>query len=277
MRVFLLPLIASVCAISVCGCHGISKIAAPSNMRNWSPDQAVLPFAEINGSKVTVHNVRHCRYFTGDEYVVNHFDKTYDLADLHAVDFFIIPFENMPAIAHTMLSFEFRPSDGPPQWLAASVEIRKEDGEDYKAWKGSARQYELMYVLADERDVVQVRAAHRGEEVYRYRTTATPEQSRQLLVDVLGRTNELASRPEFYNTVTNNCTTNIARHINRVSPRRLRYDYHILLPGYSDKLAYDEGLIVRNGSFQETKAQAYITPQATLFAGRDDFSELIRR
>lgn len=260
-----------------CGCHSLTKMAAPSNVRNWSPDQTVLPYAEIYGERVTVHNVRNCQYFSDDVYVVNHSDRTYNLAYLRAVDFFIVPFENMPAIAHTMLSFEFRPPDGPPQWLAASVEIRKEDGEEYAAWKGSARQYELMYVLADERDAVQVRAVHRGEDVYRYRTTATPEQSRLLLVDVLGRANELASRPEFYNTVTNNCTTNIARHINRISPRRLRYDYHILLPGYSDKLAYKEGLVEHRGTFEETKAQAHLNTKAALFAGRDDFSVMIRK
>lgn len=259
------------------GCRAATKVVAPSNVRNWSPDQAVLPYAEVIGNQVTVRNVRHCQYFSDDVYVVNHSDRRYDLNDLQSVDFFIIPFENMPAIAHTMLSFEFRPPGERPQWLAASVEIRKEDGEEYAAWKGTARQYELMYVLADERDVVEVRAHHRGEDVYRYRTTATPEQARRLLVDVLGRVNELASRPEFYNTVTNNCTTNIARHINRISPRRLRYDYHILLPGYSDKLAYDEGLIERYGSFEATKAKAFITPIANKFAGRDDFSELIRR
>jgi hypothetical protein len=263
--------------VSGSGCHGISKMAAPSNARNWSPDQAVLPFAEFRGNQVTVRNVRNCRYFSDASYVVNHYDNTYDLNHLASVDYFVVPFENMPAIAHTMLSFEFRPPDGPPQWLVASVEIRKEVGEEYAAWKGSARQYELMYVLADERDVVEVRANLRAEHVYRYRTTATPEQAQQLLVDVLGRTNELASRPEFYNTITNNCTTNIARHINRISPRRLRYDYHILLPGYSDKLAYNEGLIERRGTFEETKAQAYLSPQAVLFAGRDDFSELIRK
>jgi len=268
------------------GCHGagllgIGKMAAPSNLRDWSPDQAVLPYAEVSGNRVAVHNVRNCQYFSTNAddgaYVVNHEDRTYDLRDLQAVDFFIVPFDNMPAIAHTMLSFEFRPPDGPPQWLAASVEIRKEQGEEYAAWKGGARQYELMYVLADERDVVAVRAAHRGEQVYRYRTTATPEQARLLFVDVLGRTNELASRPEFYNTVTNNCTTNIARHINRIAPRRLRYDYHILLPGYSDKLAYKEGLIERRGTFEETKAAAYVTPKALQFAERDDFSERIRQ
>jgi hypothetical protein len=277
MRVLLLILIVAPGLVVLGGCHSVTKMAAPSNVRNWSPDQAVLPHAELHGNQVTVHNVRRCEYFSGDEYVVNHAEKTYDLANLHGVDYFVIPFDNLPAIAHTMLSFEFRPVDGPPEWLAASVEIRKEDGEEYAAWKGTARQYELMYVLADERDVIEVRAAHRGEKVYRYDTTATPEQARQLLIDVLGRTNELASRPEFYNTITNNCTTNIARHINRISPRRLRYDYHILLPGYSDKLAYDEGLIVRHGSFEETKAKAFISPKATLFAEREDFSEMIRK
>ncbi|NOZ40463.1 MAG: DUF4105 domain-containing protein [Planctomycetes bacterium] len=263
--------------LSHCGCQAVTKVVAPSNVRDWSPDQAVLPYAEFRGDQVLVHNVRRCRYFSDDTYVVNHSDKTYALADLQGVDYFVIPFKNMPAIAHTMISFEFRPADRPPQWLVASVEIRKEVGEEYAVWKGSARQYELMYVLADERDVVQVRANHRGEDVYRYHTTATPDQARQLLVDVLGRTNELASRPEFYNTITNNCTTNIARHINRISPRRLRYDYHILLPGYSDKLAYDEGLIERHGTFEETKAQAYVSTKATLFAEREDFSELIRK
>ena len=131
--------------------------------------------------------------------------------------------------------------------------------------------------MADERDVVGVRAIHRGENVYLYHTTATPEQARRLLVDVLGRTNELAVRPEFYDTFTNNCTTNIARHVNRISPNRIRYDYHLLLPGYSDKLAYDEGLIESHGTFEETKAQAYVTPRAIMHAGRSDFSELIRR
>ena len=263
--------------VALCGCQTAGKIVSPSNTRNWSPDQAVLPYAEFRGDQVLVRNVRHCRYFDGETYVVEHNDRQYDLAHLRGVDFFVIPFDNMPAIAHTMLSFEFVEPDGSPEHLAVSVEIRKEVGEEYAAWKGSARQYELMYVLADERDVVNVRGNHRREEVYLYETTATPEQARLLLADVLGRVNELAAKPEFYDTMTNNCTTNIARHINRVSPRRIRYDYRVLLPGHSAKMAYDEGLIVRKGSFAETKAAAHITPKTILYAEREDFSELIRR
>ncbi len=272
MRVLMLLLLAT-----GVGCRSLAKVAAPSNVRNWSPDQAVLPYAEFHENEVIVHNVRHCRYFSDDAYVVQHDDQTYNLDHLQAVDFFIVPFDDTPAVAHTMLSFEFAPPEGELQHLAVSVEIRKEEGESYAIWKGSARQYELMYVLADERDVIGVRANHRGENIYLYRTTATPQQARRLLVDVLGRTNELASRPEFYDTVLNNCTTNIVRHINRIKPRRLRYDYRVLLPGYSDQLAYDEGLIQRKGTFEETRAAAYVTPQAIVHAGREEFSELIRR
>lgn len=264
-------------AAALTGCTTITKMAAPSNVRAWEADQAVLPFCEFRGNQVVAHNVRNCTYLDEDTFVVAYEDRTYDLAQLTAVDFFMIPFENMPRLAHTMLSFEFTQPNRPPEYLAVSIEIRKEQGETYAAWKGSARQYELMYVLADERDVVQLRANHRGEDVYRYRTTATPDQARMLLVDVLARTNELASRPEFYDTLANNCTTNVVRHINRIQPNRVPYDYRVLLPGYSDKLAYDEGLIVRHGTFDETKTRAYINPQAILAAGRQDFSQVIRR
>jgi hypothetical protein len=277
---FLASLIAAA-LLFVTGCSPVTKMISPSNVRNWEPDQAVLPYAEFCGNQVVVHNVRNCRYFGDSTYVVKHEDRTYDLADLRRVDFIIAPFAGMPLIAHTMLSFEFAPPPGSPeakpQHLACSIEIRKEKGEEYKAWKGSARQYELMYVLADERDVVELRTNHRGEDVYLYRTTATPEQARMLLVDVLGRTNELASRPEFYDTLTNNCTTNLVRHVNRIEPNRLAYDYRVMLPGFSDKLAYDEGLIEARGTFEETKAAAFLNARALTAADSTEFSQVIRR
>jgi hypothetical protein len=268
----------TLCALTlVSGCTTVMKMSAPSNVRSWADDHAVLPYAEFRGNQIVVHNVRNCRYFDDETFIVQHEDRTYDLSRLQAVDFFMVPFENMPRLAHTMLSFEFATPDGPPQYLCASIEIRKEQGETYAAWKGSARQYELMYVLADERDVVQVRTNHRGEDVYRYRTTATPDKARMLLVDVLARANQLAARPEFYDTITNNCTTNLVDHINRIKPNRVVYDYRVLLPGYSDKLAYDEGLIVPYGTFEETKVRAYVSGKALAAANREDFSQAIRR
>ena len=259
------------------GCRGIEKRLAPSHFRDWTPEQAVLPEARIEGSRITIRNVRNCQYFASDVYLVDYYNKTFDIQDVEAVDFIVVPFTGMPALAHTMLSFKIRGDDGQPDYLAVSVEVRKEKYETYSPIQGAAQQYELIYVLADERDVIQYRTNFNHEDVHLYQTTATPEASRMLLLDVLERVNQIAARPEFYDTLTNNCTTNIVRHINRIRPNRVLADYRLLLPGYSDELAYDQGLIERHGTFLQTKQQAYINPAAQRFAGRENFSTLIRQ
>ena len=259
------------------GCRSVEKVVRPSHFRDWTPEQAVLPYAEFQGSQVTLRNVRNCQYFAKDTFLVDYYDKTIDLAAVRGVDFIVVPFDTMPSFAHTMLSFELIGPDGKPDHLAVSVEVRKEKHESYNPVKGSARQFELMYVVADERDVIRQRTNYRQEQVYLYRTVATPETARLLLVDVLGRVNELAAKPEFYDTLTNNCTTNIVGHINRIRPNRLAYDVRQLLPGYSDQIAFEQGLIMPYGSFEQTRAQAYVNPQAQRYAEREDFSALIRR
>jgi hypothetical protein len=143
-----------------------------------------------------------------NDYIVRHYDKTFDLNRLDSVDFLVVPFKEAPNLAHTMLSFGFGGND----YLVVSVEARMEEGQSYSPVKGLMRQYELMYVVADERDVIPLRTKHRDVDVYLYRTRATPEQARMLLVDMMARVNKLAFEPEFYDTFTNNCTTNIVPH-----------------------------------------------------------------
>jgi hypothetical protein len=264
------------CALSS-GCRSVEKRLAASNFRDWTPEQAVAPTAQVRGNRVTIHNVRNCRYFADDVCLVDYYDKQFDLQSVRSVDFIVAPFAGSPSLAHTMLSFRILGPDGKSDYLALSVETRKERTETYSPVKGSARQYELIYVLADERDVIQYRTNFSGQDVYVYQTTATPQAARQLLLDVLGRVNKLAKEPEFYDTLSNNCTTNIVNHINRIHPNRVMADLRVLLPGYSDELAYDQGLIARYGTFAETKQRAYVNPLAHRYAGRDDFSELIRR
>jgi hypothetical protein len=259
------------------GCRSVEKRIAPSNFRDWTPEQAVTPTAEVRGSNVTIRNVRNCRYFSDEVYLVDYYDKSFDMNSVRGVDFIVAPFAGMPALAHTMLSFKILGPDGKTDYLALSVETRKERAETYSPVKGSARQYELIYVLADERDVIQYRTNYSGQDVYVYQTTASPQAARLMLADVLGRVNQLAANPEFYDTLTNNCTTNIVNHINRIHPNRIFADLRVLLPGYSDELAYEQGLIARRGSFAETKQYAYVNPYAQQYAGREDFSELIRR
>ncbi len=249
------------------------KWLTPSNDRDWTPDQAVLPFIEFHGNQMTVRNIRNCDYRTADDYDVHHYDRTFDLDRLTSVDFIVVPFNDIPGIAHTMLSFGFEDED----YLGVSVEIRKEQGESYGPIKGFLRQYELMYVLADERDLILKQSLHYLCDVYVYRTTATPQQCRELLLDVAARVNKLYHEPEFYNTLTNNCTTNIRNHVNRLAPDRVPYDYRVLLPAHSDRLAFDLGLLEGRGSFEETRRGAKVNFQAYLHESSPEFSQHIRR
>lgn len=283
----LLTLLILCCAVA--GCSGVNtpdEIISPSNYRDWAPDQAVLPTADFQRNwfkketgKVTLHNVRDCKHLAAGEYVVDYYDKTYDLSRLQAVDFIVMPFGAIPALAHTMLSFEFAGEEDPTQTehVAVSVEVRKEKGEEiFRPLRGMIRQYEIMYVIADERDLIARQTNFSGEDVFLYRTKATPEDARLLFVDMLDRANELAERPEFYDLLLNNCTTNIARHVNRIRPNRIVYDMGVLMPGLSSHKAYMEGMLAGEGTFEELQARSNISPKAKV-AVREDFSQTIRR
>lgn len=249
------------------------KSFKPSNDRDWTPEQAVLAYADVNGSQVTVHNIRDCRWRSLDDFSVSHYDKTFDLDQLTSVDFIVVPFNETPSLGHTMLSFGFKNDDH----LAISVEIRKERGEAFSPVKGFFQQYELIYVVASEHDVIQRRVNCDLCDVYLHRSIATPEQARKLFLDVVRRVNKLSKEPEFYDTLTNNCTTNIRSHINHLKLDEVPYDYRVLLPGYSDRLAYDLGLIERRGSFEETRLRARVNYQAYLYRDDPAFSQRIRR
>ncbi len=274
------PTVAALCVAAITGCRGapqinpdLVKTLLPSNDRDWSPDQAAPAYAEFNGDRVTVHNIRRCSYRSVDDYDVSHYDKTFDLGELNSVDFIVVPFLDTPDVAHTMLSFGFADRD----YVVVSVEIRKERGEKYSPIKGFLNQYELMYVVADERDILQLNAVHHLADVYVHRANATPEQVRSLFVDVMGRVNKLVDKPEFYHTLTNNCTTNIRRHINRLRPGRIPYDYRVLLPGYSDRLAYDLGLLRTDTTFEQTRLRNRVNYLAYVHRDAPDFSVKIRR
>ncbi len=248
------------------------EMLKPSNNRQWKESMATLPYARLRGERAKVYNVRNCRYIDEETYVLNYEDRTYDLSELETLDFIICPFAGAPSLAHTMLSFGFR--DG--QYLAVSVEVRLEEGESYSTVGGTMRQFEIIYVVADERDVIKLRTDVRKADVYVYRTRARPEQVRALFVDVMKRVNTLRKRPEFYDTLANNCTTNIVAHINRVMPGTIPWDPTSILTGYSDQTAYSLGLLVNYGSYEETKRRAHVNSLAQRFADDPRFSERIR-
>jgi len=260
------------CACALLALISGCTLVGASNDRSWASDHALLAKADIRGREVEVHNVRNCAYTSADDYELRYYNKTYDLDKIRSVDFIMVPFADLPQIAHVMLSFGFEDDE----YVCVSVEIRREKGEKYSPIAGFLRQYELMYVVGDERDLIQLRSIHRLDDVYVYRTRATPEQARMLFVDMLKRANKLTKEPEFYNTIANNCTTNVVYHINKLWPHRIAYNVQVLMPGYSDRMAYTLGLLDTDKSFEETRAQARVNGLAYAHRNSPRFSAKIR-
>lgn len=245
--------------------------AEPSNEREWTLDQAILPVAQIDGSEVSIQNIRNFSYTAVDVYTTRYYDKTFNLNELVSVDYIVEPFEGIGA-AHTFLSFGFKNGE----YIAISVEIRKEVGESFSPLKGLLRHYELMYVIADERDVIKLRTNFRKDVVYLYPVKTSQENMRQLFVDMLERANAVRSNPEFYNTLTNTCTTNIARHVNAIAPGKIPKDLRLLLPKNSDALAYELGLLGTDLTLAQLREKHQINALAEAHADSPDFSKLIR-
>jgi len=243
----------------------------PSLDRDWSPDQGVMPRATIDGDKVTIDKVRNFTYRATHDYTPAYEQRAYDLARLDSVWFVVEHFGDAPAIAHTFLSFGFG-----GEYVAISVEIRKERGEVYSPLKGLLRQYELMYVVADERDVIGLRTNFRRDPVFLYPVKTTREQMRKMFLEMVARANRLAVEPEFYNSLTNNCTSNIVAHVNTLAPRSIPFSYKTIFPAYSDRLAYELGLIPTNQAFDKVQAAHRIDLAAQREQVGPDFSKFIR-
>jgi hypothetical protein len=267
-----------VCALCSIGCSTFRprkelSLKQPSNDRDWLPGLDVLPTAEFNGNLVTIRNIRNCTYLSAEDYVLDYYDKTFDLTKLTSLDFIVVPFKEAPSLAHTMVSFGFEEKD----FVVISVEARLEKGETYSPLRGARQEMELMYVIGDERDLIQLRTEHRDVDVYIYRAKVPPKDVRAMFVDMLQRANKLVKEPEFYDTFTNNCTTNIVDHVNKLKPNFIPYTYHVLLPGHSDRLAYELGLLDQSVPFETLKRRAHVNARAHVFASREDFSQQIRR
>jgi hypothetical protein len=243
----------------------------PSNQRDWLPDVAVLPYADIEGDRVLIHNVRDCDYRSETDFAVRHYDQAYDLAKLRTADLYMV-YWGSPSIAHTMISFGFAGD----RYVCFSIETRKEKGEGYSALKGLFRQFELAYIVADERDVVRLRTNYRkGEDAYLFRLQATPAQIRTLFLDYLRRVNDLHRRPEWYSALTQNCTTSIRTQ--RTAAERAPWDWRMLANGYGDQMLYERGLINTNLPLSDLKQKSLVNARAREADQAPDFSRRIRQ
>jgi hypothetical protein len=245
----------------------------PSNERDWQPDVAVRPYADIEDDVVTVHNIRNFDYRSETDYTPAYYDRRFDLRKLEGADLVAVYWMG-PAIAHIFVSFAFAGGDH----LAVSIETRKEKGESYSTLKGFFRQYELYYVVADERDVIRLRTNYRNdppEDVYIYRLQSPLENVRRVFLEYMSKINVLQTHPEFYNTLTTNCTTGIWLHT-LVNPEHLPFSWKILASGYVPEYAYEAGRLDTSFPFSELKRRAHINARAKAADGAADFSRLIR-
>ena len=242
----------------------------PSNERDWQADVAVLARAEFADDTVTIHGVRNCDYRTETDYTCRWESRTYNLADLQTVDLFVITW-GAPGIAHTIASFGF----GEAGYVCFSIETRKEKGEGYSAIKGFFRQYERIYVVADERDVIRLRTNVRREKVYLYPLKVRPALARSIFLDYLREVNRLRDRPQWYNALIANCTTSVRQHVVPYTPDAW-LDWRLVANGFIDRLFYERGLVNQDLPFAELKERSFINKKAQAVDTDPDFSRRIR-
>jgi len=246
---------------------------APSNERDWEPENAVLAHATIDGDRLTLHNIRNFDYRSETDFTPAYYDRTFDLRQLEEVDLFAVYWMG-PSVAHAFLSFGF--ADG--AHVAFSIETRREKGQSYSSVRGFFRQFPLYYAVGDERDIVRLRTNYRHtppEQVYLYRLRGRLEAGRRLLLEYARQLNSLSQRPEWYNTLTSNCTNSIWL-LTRLDPDHLPYSWKILVSGYLPKYLYEQGRLDSSVPFAELQRRALINSLAQAADQTADFSQRIR-
>ncbi len=245
----------------------------PSNEGNWNPGHKILPFAEVkDNGKILIKNVRHNVYKTANDFEGNYDDREYDPDQLKKVWLFLVHFTGYKGAAHAFLSFEFEGDE----FVSVSIEQRRRDGKEFSAVKGLFRQFELMYVIADERDTVRLRTEHHKDNVFLYPLKLSKEKEKELFCDIMKRVNALAENPEFYHSISNACFQNIVDHINNVLPGKMPFDYRIILPENADLYANKMDLIEMESSPEETRKKHLINELAKKYADDPNFSLRIR-
>jgi len=246
----------------------------PSNDRRWSQNHAVLQTADFNGNMVTVRNVRFSRYVSGDVYTTQYYDATFNLDDVRTIDLIMVPFRGLNSVAHVASSFGF--ADG--RQIALSIEARYEEGERYDPAAAGLRQFELIYVLADERDMIRLATDVHNNNVHIYRLNFQPHEVRIMFVDALRRANQLAVQPEFYHPITNSCVTNLLDHINKGRPGAVPTGFRTVVAGLLDQHMFNLNLVVTSAeTFREAREMAKINWLVERYGDLEYFSAGIRQ
>lgn len=240
-----------------------------SHDRDWLPEYSKMPHAKIEGEKVTIKNIRDFHYRTEEDCDVRYVEKTYDLGELDTVDFSLTYWDGNTNIAHFMLHFGF----GGKDYIAVSVETRREKGEVWNTVGGFFKQYELIVILAMEKDLLRLRTNVRNEQSYLYPTNFTPQEARSVFLEILNRANRLYEKPIFYNTIGHNCMTSLMPEVRKVREGK-GFDMRLIFNGEADRMAYENGTIPTKLPFEEMKKLHFVNPHVA--DDPDDYSRKAR-
>ncbi len=259
----------------------LTLLLRPSNDRNWVDQQRYLPTVRVTQGLVRLQHFRHCHYRSKTDYQVHWKELQFQRSQLESVWLVVQHFSVLDGIAHTFVSFGYRDEAGQPQYFSVSAEIRREVGESFSALRGLYRQFEMTLVVGDERDLIGARTILRPDDrVYLYRIHAKPENVQALFDRFVSQMQMLEANPQFYNTLTNNCTNSIVQRAYTLTPQSIHWlNPRIALPGHSASLAFDLGLIGDKAGGQtlaELHARARIDPLARRIGFADDFSIRLR-
>jgi len=246
---------------------------APSADRDWAADQAVPASVIFEDGRVHIENLRDFRHGSDGTFEPGYRDVTYDLDDVRGVWFVLAPFaERWRGLAHGFVSFELTDD----RFVSISVEARREADEEYSLVGGLLNRFEVSYVVGTEEDLIGLRA-ERGDTLFVYPSRATPEQASALFADMLRGAERARTEPVFYNTLFRNCMTILRDHVNRLEGVSLPHGWGVLLPGYSDQLALENGLLDTDLPLEEARERFRVDEVAKeALAAGEGFSRRIR-
>ena len=245
----------------------------PTNSGAWQQNVDRTAWVQMDGDRVTIHNLRNCDYHTETDYSNCWSDRTIYLSQLKAADLFLTNW-GLSFASHPIVSFQFGENDH----IAFSIEARYRPGQDYSTIHGLYRQFGLIFIVADERDLIRLRTNYRkDEEVYLYRLKFDPETTRAMFLTYVNYLNRLNDHPEWYNELTRNCTTTLQKPLAAATGNAQGWTYQFILNGSLDALLYDRGRLVTGGlPFPALKQREHINSVAHTINGSPDFSALIR-
>lgn len=255
------------------GVIGLWGQKQPSLDKNWQTSVAKLPHVDQDGSSITVYDIRDFDYQTQTEFTPHYYNKHFDIEQLNEVNYILSYWDGNLAVAHTMLSFGFISGEH----LVVSLETRLAKNQPQSGLNGLFKQYEAIYILADEADILRLRTNYRKEQVFVYPMNLTPVVRKAVLMRIVERVNQLYQQPEFYNTLTHNCFTGLQSDLRSItnSSQRALFDYRWFLNGYSDEMLYGNGKVQTDLSFIEAKQFFHINQYAES-STKENFSRLIR-